>query len=136
MMSEPTKHRKSKINESLFSRPAGVLLDQKQWFYLRNRYHLTNRELQVAILICRGFNNEEIGKALNIKHGTVKTYLRNIYRRVRVKNKVTLLLRFIEDIKEFYVPSQLKTPPIPIVEKAPKPGPASRKPQRSKPARH
>jgi DNA-binding NarL/FixJ family response regulator len=102
--------------EPLFKRPAGVLLDEKQWLYLKERYHMTPRELQVAILVCRGFSNEEVTKALKIKYGTVKTHLRNIYRRVRVKSKITLLLRFIEDINKFYVPSKSDLGPIPISE--------------------
>lgn len=101
-----TDNKDENKNDILFKRPAGVLLDEKQWLYLKKRYHMTPRELQVAILVCRGFNNDEITKALKIRHGTVKTHLRNIYRRVRVKNKITLLLKFVEDVNKFYVPSE------------------------------
>ena len=103
--------------EALFKRPGGLLLDEKQWLYLEKRYQMTPRELQVAILVCRGFNNNEIAKALKIRHGTVKTHLRNIYRRVRVKSKILLLLKFVEDVNKFYVPSKPTPPGIPIVEK-------------------
>ena len=116
--------------EPLFKRPAGVLLDEKQWLYLKERYHLTPRELQVAILVCRGFSNEEITKALKIKYGTVKTHLRNIYRRVRVKSKITLLLRFIEDINKFYVPSKSDSGPIPISEISRRAGLPTKSPQK------
>jgi len=90
----------------LFKRPAVTLLDEKHWSYLQKRYHMTPRELQVAILVCRGFSNDEIVKALKIKHGTVKTHLRNIYRRLRVKSKIALLLRFVEDVNKFYTPPE------------------------------
>lgn len=103
--------------EALFKRPGGLLLDEKQWLYLEKRYQMTPRELQVAILVCRGFNNNEIAKALKIRHGTVKTHLRNIYRRVRVRSKILLLLKFVEDVNKFYVPSKPPPPGIPIVEK-------------------
>lgn len=89
-------------DELLYKRPPGVLLDEKKWNFLRKRYHMTPRELQVAILVCRGFNNSEIAERLNIRHGTVKTHLRNIYRRTRVKSKITLLLRFVEDVSKYY----------------------------------
>ncbi len=79
-----------------------VLFSAKQWIFLKNRYNLTNKELQIAILICRGYNNNEIGKRLNIKPGTVKTHIKNIYTRTGIKNKVLLLLKFIEDIREFF----------------------------------
>ncbi len=117
----PLPNEKGEKDETLFKRPAGVLLDEKQWLYLRKRYHMTTRELQVAILVCRGFNNDEIGKALKIRHGTVKTHLRNIYRRVRVKSKVTLLLKFIEDVNKFYEAEKGTETPIRIEEKPSKP---------------
>jgi DNA-binding CsgD family transcriptional regulator len=122
--------------DALFERPAGILLDEKQWLYLQKRYHMTPRELQVAILVCRGFNNDEIAKALKIRRGTIKTHLRNIYRRVRVKSKVTLLLRFVEDVKKYYTPAKTAgpTPPIPIIEKLPKsPRIAQKTPEKTKP---
>ncbi len=124
----PSKNKKSPNDiksiypqEALFGRPRGVLLDEKKWMFLKDRYHMTPRELQVAILVCRGFNNDEIAKALNIRHGTVKTHLRNIYRRIRVKSKITLLLRLVEDINKFYAAAEPTPPAIPITEKRPPP---------------
>ena len=115
-MSPSLTDKNIKSDISLFKRPGGVLLEEKQWMFLKNRYHMTSRELQVAILVCRGFNNDEIAKALKIRQGTVKTHLRNLYRRVRVKSKILLLLKFIEDISRFYAPSKSQTPPIPVSE--------------------
>ncbi len=103
-------------------RPPGILLDEKQWLYLKERYHMTTRELQVAILVCRGFNNNEIAKSLKRKRGTVKTHLRNLYRRVRVKSKILLLLRLVDDVNRFYAPSKQSVPPIAISEIPAKPG--------------
>ena len=96
-------------------RSRGVILDEKQWLYLKNRYHLTSRELQVAILVCRGFNNNEIAESLKIKYGTVKTHLRNLYRRVRVKSKILLLLRLIDDVNQ-YGPLKQSVPATAISE--------------------
>jgi DNA-binding NarL/FixJ family response regulator len=101
MSQSPNDNDDSK-KEPLFRRPVNVLLNEKQWLFLKERYHMTPREMQVAILVCRGFDNDEIAAALKMKYGTVKTHLRNIYRRVRVKSKITLLLRFLEDINTLY----------------------------------
>ena len=103
------------IDNSLFKRPTVALLDERQWSYLQKRYHMSPRELQVARLICEGFNNEDIARALKIKHGTVKTHLRNIYRRVRVKNKITMLLKFVDAALKFSAKLKI-TPPVPIVD--------------------
>ena len=53
-----------------------------------------------AKLVCQGLSNQEIAEALRIRQGTVKTHIKNIYRRIRVKNKVALLLRFMADVSK------------------------------------
>jgi DNA-binding NarL/FixJ family response regulator len=77
-----------------------VLLNTKQWLYVQHRYDLTPRERQIAELICQGLRNGKIAKYLRIQPGTVKTHIRNIYRKVHVKSKIAMLLRFIADTKE------------------------------------
>ena len=103
-------------DDSFFSQPSIVLLDQEHGLYVKRRYHLTARELQIARLVCRGLNNNQLATTLKIRQGTVKTHLRNIYRRVRVKTKITLLLRFVEDVNGFYGLAKPHKPRIPIVE--------------------
>ena len=84
-------------DETHLTRPRVVLLNERQWSYLQRRYHMTPRELQIAQLVCQGLGNEEIANRLKIKHGTVKTHVRNLYRKLWVHNKILMLLRFIED---------------------------------------
>lgn len=74
-----------------------MLLDQKQWSYLSRRYDLTPREVQIAELVCQGLRHGSIAGQLNIQPGTVKTHIRNIYRKVKVKNKMNMLLRFVSE---------------------------------------
>jgi len=72
-----------------------LLLDGPQWSYLSKRYELTPREIQIAELVCRGLRQGSIARQLAIRPGTVKTHIRNIYRKVKVKNKISMLLRFV-----------------------------------------
>jgi LuxR family maltose regulon positive regulatory protein len=93
----------SKINKpdddgQEFIRPDIVILDELHWSYIQRRYRLSPRETQVAKLVCQGLVNEEIAQHLKITNGTVKTHLRNVYRRIRVRNKITMLLKFITDV--------------------------------------
>ena len=88
-----------KTSERAAKRTKGILLDEKQWLYIKNKYNLSSREIQAAILLCRGFNNEEIAKALDIKQGTVKTHLRNLYRSFQVNGKVLLILAIIPSLR-------------------------------------
>jgi len=80
--------------------PEVVLLNAKQWSYVQNRYNLTPREREIAELICQGLRNGRIAKVLRIKPGTVKTHTRNIYRKVHVKSKIAMLLRFVTDARD------------------------------------
>jgi DNA-binding NarL/FixJ family response regulator len=80
--------------------PDALLLDGKQWVYVQNRHNLTPRERQIAELICRGLRNGNIARSLCIRPGTVKTHIRNIYRKVQVKSKIGMLLRFVTEAKE------------------------------------
>lgn len=76
---------------------APAVLSDRQWAYLQRRYELTRRERQVAELVCRGQRNSSIATRLKVRPETVKTHVRNIYRKTGVKGKVLLVLRFITD---------------------------------------
>ncbi|MFC1633209.1 response regulator transcription factor [Planctomycetota bacterium] len=82
------------------SRTEVVLLNKQQWSYVQGRYELTPRERQIAELICQGLRNGKIAKVLQIKPSTVKTHTRNIYRKVHVQSKISMLLRFVTDTRE------------------------------------
>jgi DNA-binding NarL/FixJ family response regulator len=103
-MLEPLQPRRkvgdtdSGADESLYKRPDVSLLDERQWLYVQHRYRLSPRELQVAKHVCQGFANEEVATCLRIRAGTVKTHLRNIYRRIHVTNKIGMLLMFVEQV--------------------------------------
>ena len=87
-----------------YKQPDVILLNQKQWSYVQNLYNLTPRELQIAELVCQGLRNGNIAKFLHIKPGTVKTHTRNIYRKVHVKSKIAMLLRFVDDSRDLTTP--------------------------------
>ena len=81
-----------------FSWPARCPLSPEDWSYLHRKYHLSPRELQCAICICSGCNNRDLAKNLGITVNTAKVYVREVYRRTGVNNKVLLLLKFLTDV--------------------------------------
>ena len=81
-----------------------VLLNNQQWTYVQGRYDLTPRERQIAEMICQGLRNGKIAKVLRIKPSTVKTHTRNIYRKVHVQSKISMLLRFVMDTRNLAGP--------------------------------
>ena len=71
------------------------ILQDKHWSFIQRKYLMSPRELEIAKLVCRGLSNNQIASDLTISNGTVKTHLRNIYRKVRVNSKLNMLLNFI-----------------------------------------
>lgn len=90
------------VGESVSLQAGTPLLDEKHWSYIRRRYCMSPRELQVAALVCRGLTNEDIAGILKMRPGTVKTHLRSIFSKTRARNKITLLLIFVRDVNEFF----------------------------------
>ncbi|MFC5530528.1 response regulator [Cohnella yongneupensis] len=54
---------------------------------------LTEQETKVLRLIASGLSNKEIARNLNITSETVKTHIKNVYRKLRVNNRVQALQR-------------------------------------------
>lgn len=52
---------------------------------------LTERELEVAKLICEGKSNEEIGNKLCLSVNTIKYHIKNLYEKLQISNRVQLL---------------------------------------------
>jgi DNA-binding NarL/FixJ family response regulator len=50
--------------------PANCPLNAENWSFLQRKYHFTPRELQTAIAVCRGCNNKQLAKNLDIELNT------------------------------------------------------------------
>ena len=53
---------------------------------------LTDREIEVAKLVCNGLSNKEIRKALNISEQAVKSHLSRMYKKTGVSDRLQLAL--------------------------------------------
>ena len=58
---------------------------------LASRYGLTRREIEIAEQICCGRTNAEIAQCLQLSIATVKTHLINIYRKLGIGNRASLV---------------------------------------------
>ena len=54
---------------------------------------LTARENEVLLLLAKGMNREEIAAKLFISPETVKMHIKNMYRKLKAKNKVDALIK-------------------------------------------
>lgn len=53
---------------------------------------LTPREIEMVRMVAQGLRNKEMSERLEITEGTVKIHLHNIYRKLKVENRVELIL--------------------------------------------
>ena len=53
---------------------------------------LTNRERQVATLVCSGLANKVIARELALTEGTVKQHVCRIYRKLCIRNRSALII--------------------------------------------
>jgi len=73
--------------------PRGVRLLVRREFKVREESALlTTRELELVRYLAAGLRNREIGERLDISEGTVKTHLHNIYEKVGVEGRVSLVV--------------------------------------------
>ncbi|HEY4195368.1 MAG TPA: helix-turn-helix transcriptional regulator [Mucilaginibacter sp.] len=54
-------------------------------------YHLTNREIEIVLLVRQGCTYKQISEKLFIAAKTVENHIRNIYEKTEAKNKVSLI---------------------------------------------
>lgn len=55
---------------------------------LASEYHLSQREQEIAWLLCKGKNNNDIAAELYLSTNTVKVHTSNLYKKLGVKNRV------------------------------------------------
>jgi DNA-binding NarL/FixJ family response regulator len=52
---------------------------------------LTPREQQIVAVLCEGYCNKKIARRLNISEGTVRNHLVNIFRKLNIAKRTTLM---------------------------------------------
>jgi DNA-binding NarL/FixJ family response regulator len=55
---------------------------------------LTDRQQQIAILVCDGLSNKLVARKLGLTEGTVKIHLYLIYKKLGVRSRTDLMIRF------------------------------------------
>jgi DNA-binding NarL/FixJ family response regulator len=58
---------------------------------------LTRREAEVAGLVSQGLANKTVAGQLGVAEGTVKIHLHNIYQKLRISNRASLILGAISN---------------------------------------
>ncbi len=85
----------SPIDPMVTKKIMGMLLNaSKESRYL---HQLTDREVEVIHLIAKGFSTKKIAKKLSLSRFTVDTHLKNIYNKLRIHNRHSLVAKAYTD---------------------------------------
>jgi len=63
--------------------------------HLMDSFHLSRREIDVVALLFLGLKNAQIAGELFVSEVTIKKHLQNIYEKVGVSNRTTLINRIL-----------------------------------------
>ncbi|MBP7460237.1 MAG: hypothetical protein KBA26_03030 [Candidatus Delongbacteria bacterium] len=74
-----------------------ISIDQPDLEHFFNHFSITQREQEILLLVMQGKTNQEIENELFISLKTVKTHLYNVFRKLKVNNR----LQLINCIKEY-----------------------------------
>lgn len=85
-------HRRTRLAAAELLLPPTAPPDDR----VRLTYDLTTRETQVLALMAKGLGNPEIETALHVSHGTMKTHVNHIYRKLGVTDRVAAVLLYKE----------------------------------------
>jgi DNA-binding CsgD family transcriptional regulator len=65
---------------------------------LRDRFHLTNRELDVALLVADGLRNREVAESLGVSPHTVRRHSERVFLKVGVHTRAALGARLRSEL--------------------------------------
>ena len=63
---------------------------------LRRAFGLSDREVEIAVMIFEGFNNRQIASALNLSDGTARNYISAIYLKLGCDGRADAIARMKE----------------------------------------
>ena len=65
---------------------------------LRKAFGLSDREVEIAVMIYEGFNNRQIASALNLSDGTARNYISAIYLKLGCDGRADAIAKMKETI--------------------------------------
>lgn len=89
------RHPSCPLDLSL-THPGESLLTPEQWVGVAEKLHLTPREWEVTVLLFEGGTRDGIARRLQVTARTVRKYLEQLHEKLRVHDRVGLVLRVIE----------------------------------------
>ena len=84
----------AKIARHITSAAKNVAADRE--IKLSRAFMLSDREIEIALMIYEGFTNRQISAALNISEGTTRNYVSSIYEKMECENRADTVRKMSE----------------------------------------
>ena len=75
---------------------AAMLVSGDKQIKLKSAFNLSNREMEIALMLIDGFNNRQIASALKLSDGTARNYISSIYLKLGVDNRADAIKKIKE----------------------------------------
>jgi len=79
----------AKIAKKITDAAAMVSTDKE--FKLKKAFNLSEREVEIALMLCDGFTNRQIASALKLSDGTARNYISTIYLKLGVESRAAAM---------------------------------------------
>ncbi len=66
---------------------AARMVTSDREYKLKRKFGLSDREVEIALMICEGFTNKQIASALKLSDGTARNYISAIYEKLGVASR-------------------------------------------------
>ncbi len=76
--------------------PGKLLISEDEWTNISHILAISEREQEVCRFLFEGITREKIAEQMDIKVRTVRHYLEQLHTKLRVNNRVALVLRIIQ----------------------------------------
>jgi DNA-binding CsgD family transcriptional regulator len=87
-------------NNEITKESFSIISSPTDWIYLKKMFNLSQREMEIAILICKAFSVDKIARLLIISPRTVSTHLRSLYIKTKVHDKTLFIFTLLKALKE------------------------------------
>lgn len=72
---------------------AAVLVSNDKQLKLKKEYALSDREVEIAMMLVDGFTNRQIASVLKLTDGTARNYISSIYLKLGVENRASAIAK-------------------------------------------
>lgn len=79
---------------------AAQLVSNDREIRLKKAFGFSDREVQIAVMLCEGFTNKQIASALRLTDGTARNYISAIYEKTSSDNRAAAVERMKEALKD------------------------------------